>query len=100
MTSDRPPKGGHVVYFLGKHGGSSGRQTGVSTYNLLSSHGVPIGCVARSNRTCCWTVRREPGPARSPKPAAAASAERLQSATRVAHFNAAAGPRLDVGERL
>ena len=63
-------------------------------------HRVPICCVARSE----WTGRRagwrKAPPARPPKPAGPAPAERFQRAVGVEHFDAGAGPRVDVVDRL
>jgi hypothetical protein len=64
------------------------------------SHCVPIRCVARSKRASRRTVRRTATSARPPKPTSAAPAECFQRAVRIEYFDADAGPRVDVKERL
>ena len=45
-------------------------------------------------------LRRKAVPTKPPKPTAAAPAERLQRTVGVEHFDAGAGPRVDVEKRL
>jgi hypothetical protein len=61
------------------------------------SHRVPICSVARSERAGRLPLWRAPSP---PKPTSAASAECLQRMVGVENLDAAAGPRVNVEERL
>jgi len=67
---------------------------------LRGVHCVAICCIARGKWTSRPAVWRKPAPTRSPKPTTAASAERFQRAVGVEYFDAGAGPRVDVEERL
>jgi hypothetical protein len=108
-TSDRPPKGGLVIFISGKRGGSSGSVIAFfprSNFRTALrsgagvSHRVPICCVACSKWASRLTVRNEAAPARPPEPTSAAPAKRFQCAVDVEHFDANAGPRVDVEEWL
>jgi pimeloyl-ACP methyl ester carboxylesterase len=61
---------------------------------------VAIRCVARSKRASRRTVRRTATSARPPEPTGAAPTERLQRAVGVEYFDASAGLRVNVEERL
>ena len=63
-------------------------------------HSVAIRCVARSKWASWRAVWRKAAPARPPKPTGTTPAERFQRAVRIKHFDADAGPRVDIVERL
>src|SRR3954454_18457050 len=66
----------------------------------LSEQCMPIRCVTRGEWTSRRTAWRKAVPARPPKPPSATPAKRLHGAVGVEHFDAGAGPRVEVVERL
>src|SRR5258708_39393470 len=61
---------------------------------------VPFLRLPRSERAERRAVWRKPASAKPPKPTRTTPAERFQRSVGVEHFDAGAGPRVDVEERL
>jgi hypothetical protein len=67
---------------------------------MLILNSVPVGCVARCEWTGGESVWRKAAPTRLPKPTSAVPAERFKRTVGVEYFDADAGSRVDVKERL